>query len=62
MAEGEESAEAGGASEKVEARDHFDNPLVFLVVIGLFVYGFGCAGRALGNRIQKPGITAFFGG
>ena len=62
MAEAEEGAAAGGASEKVSARDHFDNPLVFLVIIGLFVYGFGCAGRAAGNRFNKPGVTSFFGG
>lgn len=62
MADADESASVGGASESVGMRDHLDNPLVFLVVIGLFVYGFGCAGRAFGNRVNAPGITGFFGG
>lgn len=61
MAEGEESESAsiGGHSSM---RDHMDNPLVFLLVIGLFVYGLGCFGRAVGNRAGAPGVTSFFGG
>lgn len=59
MAEGEENASVG---EKASMRDHMDNPLVFLVLIGLFVYGLGCFGRAAGNRFNLPGVTSFFGG
>lgn len=57
MADGEETV-----SEKATMRDHLDNPLVFLVLIGLFVYGLGCFGRAAGNRFNAPGVTSFFGG
>lgn len=59
MADGEENASVG---ERASMRDHLDNPLVFLVVIGLFVYALGCGGRALGNRMNAPGVTSFFGG
>lgn len=55
----EESASVG---ERASARDHLDNPLVFLVLIALFVYGVGCFGRAIGNRFDSPGVTSFFGG
>ena len=59
MAEGEENASVG---ERASMRDHMDNPLVFLFLIALFVYGVGCFGRAVGNRMDSPGVTAFFGG
>lgn len=59
MADGEENASVG---EKASMRDHMDNPLVFLLVIAVFVYGVGCFGRALGNRMNAPGVTSFFGG
>lgn len=55
----EEGAEV---SEHADAKDHLDNPLVFLLVIGFFVYGLGCVGRATGNRFNIPGVTSFFGG
>lgn len=58
MADDEEAT----ASEKAGLRDHLDNPLVFLFVIGIFVYALGCFGRAAGNRANAPGVTAFFGG
>ena len=54
--------ENASASERASMRDHLDNPLVFLVLIGLFVYGLGCFGRAVGNRANAPGVTSFFGG
>lgn len=54
--------EEGSVSEKATMRDHLDNPLVFLLVIGVFVYGLGCFGRAAGNRMNQPGVTSFFGG
>lgn len=54
--------ESGDARESVGLREHLDNPLVFLVVVGLFVYALGCFGRAAGNRANAPGVTAFFGG
>lgn len=55
-------SEEGSVSEKADMRDHLDNPVVFLVVIALVVYGVGCFGRAVGNRTNQPGVTAFFGG
>lgn len=55
-------SEEGSVSEHADLRDHLDNPLVFLFVIGIFVYGLGAFGRAVGNRANQPGITAFFGG
>lgn len=57
-----EDSEEGGVSEKATLRDHLDNPLVFLLIIGLFVYALGCFGRAAGNRGNLPGVTSFFGG
>lgn len=59
MADGDDDA---SATEKVEARDHFDNPVVFLLVISVFVAGVFCVGRAVGNRFNQPGVTAFFSG
>lgn len=59
----EEGADLGvGESGKVGVREHIDNPLFVLIIIGLFVYGFGAAGRAIGHAINAPGVVTFFGG
>jgi len=55
----EESESAGGS---VAVSEHFNIAIVMLILIALFVYGFGAAGRALGNQMNAPGVTAFFGG
>lgn len=52
--------ESAGASASFN--EHFDIALVFLVLIALFVYGFGAVGRAAGNHFNAPGVTTFFGG
>lgn len=54
--------EAAGVSENVGVREHIDNPLFVLIIIGVFVYGFGAAGRAVGHAVNSPGVVAFFGG
>jgi hypothetical protein len=51
--------EVGG---KATLRDHIDNPIVVLIIISLFVYGFGAFGRSAGNRFNQPGVVSFFGG
>lgn len=57
MAEVEESERAD-----VGVRDHFDNAVVMLILIALFVYAFGAVGRAVAKKYNKPGVNTFFGG
>ncbi|MGH7239271.1 MAG: hypothetical protein ACREHG_04290 [Candidatus Saccharimonadales bacterium] len=49
-------------SESVDVHEHLDSALVMLILITFFVYGAGALGRYAGNRLNKPGLTAFFGG
>jgi hypothetical protein len=58
MAE-DESAGVGG---KVDISEHFNIAIVMLILIALFVFGFGAVGRHVGNKTNSPGITSFFGG
>jgi hypothetical protein len=55
----DESAGVGGS---FDLHEHLDIAIVMLILIALFVYGFGAAGRLIGNKTNTPGITAFFGG
>ena len=55
----EESAGVGGS---FDLHEHLDIAVIMLILIALFVYAFGAAGRLAGNSINAPGITAFFGG
>lgn len=64
MAEVTEGAtgEAGVGSHKAHVSEHVDSAIVLLLLVVLFVYGFGAVGRYVGNRMQWPGLTGFFGG
>jgi len=42
--------------------EHFDNAAIMLILIALFVFGFGAVGRYVGNKLGSPGVTGFFGG
>jgi hypothetical protein len=55
----EEGANVGGS---FDVHEHLDIAIVMLILIALFVYGFGAAGRYIGNSINAPGVTAYFGG
>jgi hypothetical protein len=56
--------ESAGISEHESAgiSEHFDIAIIMLILIAFFVYGFGAVGRYIGNSINAPGVTAFFGG
>jgi hypothetical protein len=49
-------------SAEVGVKEHFDNAVVMLILIALFVYAFGAVGRAIAKKTNKPGINTFFGG
>lgn len=55
----EESGSVGGS---VDLHEHLDIAIVMLILIAFFVFGFGAAGRYIGNNLNAPGVTAFFGG
>jgi hypothetical protein len=50
------------ASERVSMRDHVDNPLIVLLVFAFFTMAAMAITRAVGNKLNAPGITAFGGG
>jgi hypothetical protein len=50
---------AGGS---VNISEHVNIAVVLLILIALFVYGFGAVGRHVGNKTNSPGVTAYFGG
>lgn len=54
--------EGVGESANIEVKEHFDNAVVMLVLIALFVSAFMGVGRAVGRKYNKPGVTSFFGG
>lgn len=64
MAEATESVagEAGVGHERAHFSENIDSAIVLLLLIVLFVYGFGAVGRYVGNRLGAPGVTGFFGG
>lgn len=55
----DEGANVGGS---FDLHEHLDIAIVMLILIALFVYGFGAVGRYAGNSLNTPGVTAFFGG
>jgi hypothetical protein len=55
----EESANVGGS---VDVHEHLDIAIVMLLLILFFVCGGMAAGRYIGNSLNAPGVTAFFGG
>lgn len=43
-------------------KESLDNPLFFLAMVSVFVYGFGAVGRLAGTKVGSPGLVSFFGG
>lgn len=44
-----------------EVKEHFDNPLVFIVLISVGVAAVFKLGQWTGHKIGAPGLSSFFG-
>lgn len=51
-----------GASEHADLHDHLDNAVFTIFFLAIAIYAIGAVGRMVGNKVNAPGVTAFFGG
>jgi hypothetical protein len=51
-----------GESGSIDFSEHLDIAVIMLILIAFFVYGFGAIGRYIGNTLDAPGVSGFFGG
>ena len=56
-------AEEGAmVSEKADLHDHLDNAVFTIFFLAIAIFAIGCVGRMVGNKLNAPGVTGFFGG